>query len=201
MSSGGRASIAFIDLRSHQYKALTIACPDPREPAISHDGRTLAFVSREEVYVSDGRSSRKLGSRTPARNPAFVPGDKDLVYVAGELPRSQILQIDLATGENEVLVDDTTELAGPSISPDRSRLVYTSRRTGNWQVWIKDLATHRDVEVTKGRCNSLAPAWDLDSSEIVFSSDCNRGLNLPALFRMPVVHSFATAMPGTFHVR
>jgi Tol biopolymer transport system component len=201
VSSGGRSSIAFFDVRSHVYEAVTTACPDPREPAISHDGRRLAYVSREELYVSDGRSSRKLETRTPARNPSFVPGDKDLVYVAGEFPRLQILQIDLATGKNEVLVDEGTELAGPSISPDRSRLVYASRRTGNWRVWIKDLATHRDVEVTKGRCNSLAPAWDLDSSEIVFSSDCNRGLNLPALFRMPVVHSFATAMPGTFHVR
>ena len=201
MSSGGRSSIAFFDVRSHVYEALITACPDPREPTISHDGRTLAYVSREELCMSDGRSSRRLRTRTPARNPSFVPGDKELVYVAGELPHSQILQIDLATGENEVLVDDATELAGPSISPDRGRLVYASRRTGNWQVWIKDLASHSNVEVTNGRCNSQAPAWDLDSSEIVFSSDCNRGLNLPALFRMPVVRSSATAMPGKYHVR
>jgi Tol biopolymer transport system component len=95
-------------------------------------------------------------------------------------------------------------LASPSISPDGSFLAYASARTDNWQVWIKDLASHRDVEVTNGRCNSLAPAWALDSSEIVFASDCHRGLNLPALFRMPMILFSATAaiaMPGTYHVR
>jgi Glycosyltransferase family 87/WD40-like Beta Propeller Repeat len=204
LSSSGRSSIGVFDVRSHQFEAVTTARPDPCEPTISHDGQTLAFVSHGEVYVSDGRSSRKLDTRTPARNPSFVSGDRELVYVAGEVQHSQILRADLTTGENETLVDLGTELASPSISPDGSFLAYASARTGNWQVWIKDLARHRDVEVTNGRCNSLAPAWALDSSEIVFASDCNRGLNLPVLFRMPVIRFSATAaiaMPGTYHVR
>ena len=195
--SSGRSSIALFDFETHRHETVTTGLPDPREPAISHDGRTLAFVTGAELYVSDGHSSRKLGTQTPARDPSFESGDRKLLYVGGKPPRWQIVRIDLATGENEMLIDDATELASPSISPDHKRLAYASLRTGSWQVWIKDLASRRDVEVTKGRCNSMAPAWALDSLEIVFSSDCKRGLNLPALFSMPVGRSSATAILPT----
>lgn len=204
LSSSGRSSIGVFEVRSHQFEAVTTSRPDPREPTISHDGHTLAFVSHGELYVGDGRSSHKLNTRTPARNPSFVSGDRELVYLAGDIQHSQILRADLMTGKSETLVDLRTELASPSISPDGRFLAYASPRTGTWQVWFQDLASHRDVEVTNGRCNSLAPACALDSSEIVFASDCNRGLNLPALFRMPVIRFSATAaiaMPDTYHVR
>jgi hypothetical protein len=184
--SGGSSSIAFFDTRSHLYGVVAVDHPDPHEPAVSHDGGTLAFVSHEEVYLFDGQSCRGLKTPALARNPSFVPGDRDLVYVAGEPSHSRIMRMDLRTGENKVLVDRKMELANPSISPDHSMLLYASRDIGGWQIWTGGLASNRQIQVTKGRCNSLAPAWALDSSAIVFASDCNRGLNLPALFRMPV---------------
>jgi Glycosyltransferase family 87 len=38
--------------------------------------------------------------------------------------------------------------------------------------------------LTEGVCINESPAWDADSRAIVFTSDCSRGLGLPALYRV-----------------
>jgi hypothetical protein len=185
LQENGRSSIAFIDLRERRHGIVALDLPDPHEPAVSHDGGTLAFVSHGKLYSFDGRSRREFKTPALAHDPAFVPGDRDLVYVAGEQGHSQIIQIDLDRGENTVLLNREAELASPSVSFDHGMLVFASRQSSGWQVWTEDLVRHRAVQATSGRCNSWAPAWAFGTREIIFASDCKRGLNLPALFRMP----------------
>jgi hypothetical protein len=184
--SGGRSSIAFFDFPSRRYGAVSTGHPNPTEPAISHDGSTLAFISNGTLYVSDGHSDHQVSTSAPAHDPFFVAGDRELVCVTAAHNRSQIVRIDLAAGRNTVLIDGVADLATPAISPDQRTLAFASRQTGAWQIWTKDLTSGRKVQVTDGRCNSTTPAWTLDSGEIVFASDCRRGLSLPALFRMPI---------------
>ena len=186
MFSGGRSSVAYFDFLTRQYGAVATIHPDPAEPAISHDGSMLAFLSNGELYISDGRTERRLNTLASTHQPAFAPGDRDLLYVTGDANRSQVVRIDLATGNSAVLVSSPGDLASPSVSPDRTALAWASRQTGAWQIWTTALTSGREVQLTGGRCNSTSPAWTLDSRAIVFSSDCRRGLNLPALFRMPV---------------
>jgi hypothetical protein len=185
MFSSGRSSVAYFDFTASRYGAVATIRLNPTEPSISHDGNVLAFLSNGALYVSDGHTDRRLDTSAPARDPAFAPGDRELLCVTTDAHGSQIVRIDLATGNSEVLVSSDGELARPSISPDRATLAYASRETGAWQIWTKALASGRSVRLTGGRCNSMSPAWTLDSTAIVFASDCRRGLNLPALFRMP----------------
>jgi hypothetical protein len=188
MFSGSRSSIAFFDFPARRYGAAAINQPDPTQPAISHDGSMLAFVSNGALYLSEGASDRRLATSAPARDPSFAPGDRELLCVTVNAGQSQmhIVRIDLATGNRALLLSSASELANPTESPDRSTVAYASRQTGTWQIWTQALTGDRSVQLTDGRCNSTTPAWTLDSSAIIFSSDCRRGLNLPALFRMPV---------------
>ncbi len=185
MFSGGRSSVAYFDFQARQYGAFATIHSDPSEPSISHDGKMLAFLSNGALYVSDGRTDRLLHTPAPAHDPAFAPGDRELLFVATSTTQSQVVRIDLATGNSAVLVSSPGDLASPSVSPDRTALAWASRQTGAWQIWTTALTSGREVQLTGGRCNSTSPAWTLDSRAIVFSSDCRRGLNLPALFRMP----------------
>jgi len=186
MFSGSRSSLAYFDFPARQYGAVATLHPDPTEPSISHDGSMLAFLSNGGLFVSDGRTDRLLNTSAPAHDPAFAPGDRELLCVTTDAHTSQIVRIDLITGNSELLISSLGDLARPSISPDRSTLAYASRQTGAWQIWTKGLTGGgRNVQLTSGRCNSTSPAWTLDSTAIIFSSDCRRGLNLPALFRMP----------------
>jgi hypothetical protein len=189
MVSGGRSSVAYFDFPARQYGAVATIHPDPTAPSISHNGSMLAFLSHGALYISDGHTDRRLSTSATAHDPAFAPGDRELLCVIASANQSQIVRIDLATDTSDVLISSPDDLAKPSISPDRNTLAYASRQTGTWQIWTKALASGRSGQLTSGRCNSTSPAWTLDSTAIVFSSDCRRGLNLPALFRMSVNES------------
>jgi len=69
-------------------------------------------------------------------------------------------------------------------SPDGQWVAFTLLRYGSQQVWLFDGQAARPL--TGGACNSFAPAWEPDSRAVVFASDCDRGLGLPALYRAEV---------------
>ena len=51
------------------------------------------------------------------------------------------------------------------------------------QVWVRELSSGKETQLTGGNCNNSSPAWELDSKGIVFASDCGRAFGLPALYR------------------
>ena len=183
--AGGRSSIGFFDLAA-QLGVVPVGQADPRDPAVSHNGELVAFVSAGQLFLFDGARSRKVETIGMARDPSFEPGDNALVYASDDSGHSRIIRVDVGSGAKTIVVDQGAELARPSISPDSNTLLFASRKTGNWQIWARDLIRNRDVQLTTGRCNSFAPAWMTDSTEIIFASDCRRGLFLPALQRMPL---------------
>ena len=72
------------------------------------------------------------------------------------------------------------------VSPDRMWIAFTSTQTGSNQVWLQNLFTGQTHQLTGGNCNSQSPAWEFDSQSLVFTSDCGRGMGLPALYRAPL---------------
>jgi len=42
------------------------------------------------------------------------------------------------------------------------------------------------LALTGGTCNNWAPAWELNSRSLIFASDCDRGLGMPALYRADI---------------
>ncbi|MBV9503198.1 MAG: DUF2029 domain-containing protein [Acidobacteriaceae bacterium] len=69
------------------------------------------------------------------------------------------------------------------ISPDRHWLVSTKWSGGSQQIWLKRTTGGPAIQLTGGNCNSFSPSWDLNSSAVIFASDCDRGIGLPALYR------------------
>jgi Glycosyltransferase family 87 len=68
-------------------------------------------------------------------------------------------------------------------SPDKKWIVFTKLTAGNTQIWLKNANNGEARRVTGGDCSSWSPTWELDSSGILFASDCNRGIACPALYR------------------
>jgi Tol biopolymer transport system component len=69
------------------------------------------------------------------------------------------------------------------VSPDGKWEAFTGAFGGSKQIWLRDIATGKAKQLTAGSCNSAAPAWELDSSSVVFASDCGRAYGLPSLYR------------------
>ncbi|HXB74621.1 MAG TPA: glycosyltransferase 87 family protein [Candidatus Acidoferrales bacterium] len=78
------------------------------------------------------------------------------------------------------------ETARPAPSPDGKWLAFTVQQRGSTQVWLQHADGSAAAPLTGGACNNFAPAWELDSKAIVFASDCDRGVGLPALYRARV---------------
>jgi hypothetical protein len=73
-----------------------------------------------------------------------------------------------------------------AVSPDGKWLAFERAQDGPTRIWLREVASGKEREVTGGNCNSLAPAWELDSASFIFASDCGRGFGLPALYRARV---------------
>jgi hypothetical protein len=76
--------------------------------------------------------------------------------------------------------------APATISPDGRWSVVSEPSAAGEEIWVQDRTTGRLREVAGGNCNNTSPTWELDSTAIVFASDCGRAFGLPALYRARV---------------
>jgi Tol biopolymer transport system component len=72
------------------------------------------------------------------------------------------------------------------VSPDGKWEAFAAELWGSKQIWVRDLATGKAEPLTGGRCNSIAPEWEMDSDSILFASDCERAYGLPSLYRAKI---------------
>ena len=57
-----------------------------------------------------------------------------------------------------------------AISPDGRRFVISSRRTGNWELWIHDIASGSWTQLTSHPADDFEAQWSPDGSRIAFTS-------------------------------
>ncbi len=163
-----------------------IAAPDlnPTEPAISADGRKLAFVSAGALYVRENGINTRIAVPGSVSDPAFFPDGGRIAFAAGPPGERELMAVSTARGDLQKLTQGGDSFQ-PVISPDGRLLAYVVSGTGERQVWIRDLASGHRRQLTSGACQNDSPAWR-GNSAFLFATDCDRGLGLPALYTLPV---------------
>jgi TolB protein len=125
-------------------------------PDWSRDGTRIAFSSNwrsgHQIYVVDvaGGGERRV-SPVGGCEPRFSPDGRKVVYVGRRPHRdhSRILEHDLATGEERVLVDWPALNYDPAYSPDGSEIAFASTVSGGvYEIYRLRLSDGRAWRVT-----------------------------------------------------
>ena len=99
-------------------------------PAISPDGRTLAFVRHFTYDVADifvqpldsGQARRLTSDKRQIRGLAWMPDGKELIFSSNRSGRHQLWRVDVSGTAQPTVVEGITEARSPAVSS--SRLVY-----------------------------------------------------------------------------
>jgi len=101
--------------------------------------------------------------------------------------RSMFLRLDPFTSRTEVAPPPPALNSNDGVvSPDGRWRVRVRETATSEHLWLEETASGKSKELVGGSCNNNSPAWELDSSAIIFASDCGRAFGLPALYRAPV---------------
>jgi TolB protein len=149
-------------------------------PAWSPDGSQLVFSSsmqgNPELYVTDssgGHPKRLTFSNAISTSPAWNPKTGQTIIFVGDrggVPKLYSMNAD-GTDTTELDLPDKGYLVDPAWAPNGQLLAFSWRRpSGNYDIYIMDVATRQIVEITRDAGRNERPSWAPDGRHIVFES-------------------------------
>jgi hypothetical protein len=187
-ASGPRSQI--VDLQQPSRPVID----DGREPMLSADGQTLAFLRDDHgrgrlmvlrAFQSDGASEVAL---TPPRlnvyEASYVSEDAYAFSAVVDGLPPEIYLTD-ATHRNSPI--GLGESRYPSISPDGKWMAYSRLDHGTWNLWFRDQETGVTQRVADVPCNQIQPSWEGDSRTLLYDTDCGRSVWFTAVARRKVI--------------
>lgn len=169
-----------INVATHAVRRLTYSPSGSQgdlEPAVSPDGKTIAFLrpvsyGTQDIYlvnVDGANEHRVLNIRDDIQGLAWMPDGKTLLLCArmGE-PQLRILQLDPQTGKTKSIQTGAAPVAFAAISRDGHHIAFTEYHQQNKLLRVKD---GRVQHVFNDGMLRQGPAFSPDASQLAYSSD------------------------------
>jgi eukaryotic-like serine/threonine-protein kinase len=163
---------------------------DDSQPALSPDGRQIAFRSERE---GGGIFRMSLMGESVSRvselgfNPAWSPNGKEILFATDEVynPQirlhspSKIFRFNLETGQQRLVHTGDADAVQPTWSPHGYRIAYWGiSSSGKRVIWTIPAGGGEAVQVTEGEATDWNPVWSPDGRYLYFASDRNGTINL-----------------------
>ncbi len=158
-------------------RALTTGDAREREPALSHDGKTLFYSGDAsgnfDLYRMelDGGAPRPFrDAREDERAPCLSPNDRVVAYLRAF--DGDELRLADADGGRDRLLARGPRFAGFAFSPD-SRWIAFARAdaAGQFDIFVLSLVSEEAINLTRHPAQDLEPRWSPDGNRLYFLSD------------------------------
>ncbi len=131
------------------------------QPAISGDGRTLAFISNRngssKIYLYDlqRRSFLELPglnrSGAISQTPSLSRTGRYIVYISSIEGRPDIVLYDRVIKRSQIMTERYRSwVRNPQISPNGRYIVFETARRGQWDVEVLDRGTNIELDILNG---------------------------------------------------
>jgi hypothetical protein len=171
-----------------------ILVDNAREPMLSVDGQSLAFVRDDhgrgqlmERRVFESNVANESALTSPSLNvyeASFVSESK---YAFSAVEHGSPPQIYLSDARHANAPLPLGEARYPALSPDGQWMAYSRLDDGAWNLWLRNQGTGATRRVADVPCNQIQPAWEGDSKTLLYSTDCGRSLWFTAIARRRVI--------------
>ena len=163
---------------------------DGQDPALSHNGKWLAFIREEPggstawLLETDSKNA-PLMVLPSAYHPldVGVTSDGDVIAATGRVSDPHLFMVRHSTGKVVRLTEFPHPARYPSVSPDGKRLAFSRRDHGFWHLVVRELATGYEEDLTHASCNATSPSWE-SAQTVLYATDCGRGVGLSAIARV-----------------
>ncbi len=160
-------------------------------PAISPDGKYLAFLSEKDLFGIDlfladaktGKIIRKLSSQISSSHiddfnflesaGAWSPDSKKFAFSIFSKGRNKMLVIDIANGKTllNTGMDKVEQFGNLSWSPNGKDIAFSGMVEGQSDIFSYNFDTKQVTQITNDEYSDYAPSYSPDGKKIVFSSD------------------------------
>lgn len=150
-------------------------------PDFTPDGKQILYSSTAsgwaQIYIAnlDGSDLRRISSsRAIEVEPKVNPKTgSELAFVSGRSGPQQIYRMNMDGADVERLTPGEGEASNPSWNPDGKYLAFSWTQgyaTGNFNIFIMDVATRSYTQLTHGEGRNENPNWAPDGKHLVFMS-------------------------------
>lgn len=186
MMDGGSSRLFEFQAQEQPFTRLTAGSGQERTPALSPDGRRLAFASNRggfwDLYLMDltsGEIEQLTDTPEYDASPTFSPDGQWLAYesyISTEdgSANLEIFILPLAEGGAPIqLTDHPGADFGPAWSPGGRQIAFVSDRSGDLEIWLADLDQVDERFINLSRNDATAdthPAWSPDGARLAWAA-------------------------------
>ena len=160
-------------------------------PAVSPDGRLVAFLSEKDLFsidlfVADARTGeiqRKLVSANADPHfdalrfidsaGAWSPDGEQFVFTVFAEGDNELAIVEVSSGDilRKIDLDEVGAIAQPAWSPNGQYIAFSGMQGGVSDIYVWDVETGALRQLTNDKFADLQPAWSPDGTTIAFASD------------------------------